>query len=660
MAQEFDVNAKVNLLPGKGQGTLKQAKKDTKDLRQELAAATTAAGSLWGRMLAIGGAYVGLGAGINMVSQLTRSTVQYTASLERMGVGLTTVLAAVEGLNWEQATKRSQLAFEFLKEAAVISPAGPQELFSIFQGIVGPIESAGFSMQKVLDITMDTVSAASALNVDFAQAQRDISLMVRGAAGMDVKLFSLLRSMNLITESTEDWNKKLTAEDRVTKLSEALSEFGQAGDKYAKSFSGVNATFRGIVDELGRAAFSPVMDTIAVKLDKLNDYLIENRGQIESTLRTMGESAANALSKVIDSSVTAFNFVTNNWSDIIKKIDETVGKLQSLAPVMALAYGGHKLVGMSGGYGAVGSAMLSGGGAAAGVPAKTAEGMLASGFSQGQDGKWGDSAGKFVSAGGAAAGAGAAGSGIGATLSAAMGPISVALTGVAMVAAFASDHFQAFQQIWSNATTGIGSDLMDLWTAIKEALLPLLKNWGGAISMVLVPAFQVLVFVFRLLVKGLTLVINVFGAIYSWIYDKLSPMFTFVLDLFVGFGEALQKLASILGFETQKIRDLAKADDPEKAKYEGDFNDWVARGHRGLSLFGGTDPDMAKQAELLRTPGARSTTQVNNDFRGSKISVKQDFKGRHDPDRIVQAMMTDLTRQAEMRISSGYVSALTR
>jgi hypothetical protein len=51
--------------------------------------------------------------------------------------------------------------------------------------------------------------------------------------------------------------------------------------------------------------------------------------------------------------------------------------------------------------------------------------------------------------------------------------------------------------------------------------------------------------------------------------------------------------------------------------------------------------------------------QTINDFRGSKITVNQEFR-EADPDRIALQMIEGLAREAEQRTQSGYVPALTR
>jgi hypothetical protein len=628
MAQEnFDVIARLRLEASKGAGQLKSAGRDARGLKQGLDSATSSAAGLWKQVAGLGAAYLSFNAISGAVASVTRKAVGYTAELERMGVGLTSVLSAVEGVSWEKAAKRSALAFDVLKTAAIESPAGPQELFSIFQGIVGPIEAAGFSMQRVLDITTDTVSAASALHVDFGQAQRDISLMVRGAAGMDVKLFSLLRSTGAIVETTEEWNKKLTQAERVNKVAAALARFRAAGDKYAHTWAGITQTMGGIFQEFGRAAVSPVMAAVASRLERLNDYLLKNRVEFEANLTRFGDQAAAKIDRVFARAQAGFEWTVSHWDQILARaevVGETLKRWAPLALAPTALNAGGAVLGAAGG---IGSFLAGGGGAAA--------------------------AGGTAAGGAAAAAAGGGAAAIGA-------PVVAALAGIAAVAAFAGDHLQLFSEIWTSMTAGLGGQLMELWESLKGAFLPLLKSWGGVLSAVLIPTLQLAVFAFRGLIKGLSLLLDVAGAVYGYIYDKLGPVFEMVLELFTAMGEGLRELGKILGFEVDRIRGFS-VEDKESGKYEGGLDRFFEEHSGFMQRRLNGDPEAQKQAELLRrVPAQRSVSQVNNDFRGSRITVKQDFKGKADPDRIVSAMMTDLTRQAERRISSGFLPAFSR
>lgn len=618
MAFDYDVRARLVLDGRRASGAFDQANRKAGMLENRLHSARGAAGGLWGKLLAIGGTYVGLNAVGSAVGRLTRGAVGYTAALEKTQIGLTSVIQAVEGTNWEAASSRAELAFDKIKEASLRSPATPQEMFGVFQGIIGPIEKAGFSMQKVLDITSKTVLASNALNVDLDQAQRDISLMTRGAAGMDVKLFSLLRSTGAIAETTQEWNQNLTAQERVTKLEAALSKFSGSAVRFGKSWGGVTSTFKGIAQELSRAGFQPILDTMASRLDDFNTYLLDNREAIAGTFEAMGTWAASSLSRVFSSAQQGFEWTISNWGRILGRLDSITSAFRKFAP-LAAAYAvapavGNAVAGAAGGLSRVAGA--AGGGAGVGAEAA-----------------------------GATAG---------------LGSLAIALAAVAGAAMFVWENLEIFRGIWTNATEGMGGELMQLWRVIQKAFLPVIKIVGAYVALGLVPIFQGLMFTIRLLVKALTWALDKAGDFTNWAWSELGPMFDWMLERFRWLGEALRSLGQTIGLEVGRIRSLASEPAPMP------IQDWLdgksANNNRFLGLGADFDPAKLRQeAELTRTvPGGRSATTINNNMQGSRFVIKQDFKGKHDPDRVVAVMMEDLMRQAESRVSSGYAGALTR
>jgi hypothetical protein len=58
--------------------------------------------------------------------------------------------------------------------------------------------------------------------------------------------------------------------------------------------------------------------------------------------------------------------------------------------------------------------------------------------------------------------------------------------------------------------------------------------------------------------------------------------------------------------------------------------------------------------------GAPGTTaHTTNDFRGSRITVNQEFR-QADPDRVFMQFVEDMRREAQARTQSGFAPALTR
>jgi hypothetical protein len=83
--------------------------------------------------------------------------------------------------------------------------------------------------------------------------------------------------------------------------------------------------------------------------------------------------------------------------------------------------------------------------------------------------------------------------------------------------------------------------------------------------------------------------------------------------------------------------------------------EWESSENQMTSVLAGSLEKFAKPSER-----EKQKTSITNDFRGSNIKIDQKFEGDEDPDRIVYAMMSDLHKQAEMRLSTGYAGAFTR
>jgi hypothetical protein len=160
----------------------------------------------------------------------------------------------------------------------------------------------------------------------------------------------------------------------------------------------------------------------------------------------------------------------------------------------------------------------------------------------------------------------------------------------------------------------------------------------------------------------LTVVFDILGSITETIYNTLQPAFRFVQDGIASIAKTFTDLFGYLLDEKESVDREFK-----KARYEAA---WGPGGSQvGLPTDPGTNWDRwnpalsgpiktLDQVDLSKVP--KAGMNVTNDFRGSRIQVKQEFKGDTDPDRVVQAMVHDLTRQAEQRISSGMAGAFTR
>lgn len=673
-------------------------------LERSVGMATTAADALFSKLIAVGGAYAGFNTVYGIFSRLTSSAIKYTSALEGTKIGLSSIMSAVEGVSWGQATKMAGEAFERIKKMSITAPGSAQDMFGIFNGIVGPVRAAGAPLEKVYSLTNDTMLAAAALGVDFNQASRDINMMTRGAAGVDVKMFSLLKSTGAIAEDTEKWNKSLTAAQRVEKLGAALKKFAGSGEEFGNSWAGVMSTFQGLGDEIKRTTFTPIMKAIARSVGQLNTVLTNRSDEIEQKFGFLGtsmvrvwDSTAGKLdwNKVLDGFLAAAvkvgeGFQTvSHWADsLINGWDRLTGKIHEAMPMLKLAAGlylGHKLAGMVGGA-------TSGGGAVAAAPAAVAGG----------EGKPGWSRNLFASASGAAVSAAGGGQLGGMAMGkfaqkaspstwgkfasvlamTAAGPIGAAVTGllgaagshatrgeegagsdggVAAVSGQASNGLATLAngisaaivvtEHWSRITAAFGPVVEEAEAASME----LAKSTAGAATGVGRLWGQVEVFA------------GAIGTTFLPVLSKLQEAMAGIMDHVSIWADKINyHLAPAFDYSIGKMGEIAVAIskflDPlakffKVATNEGWRNDGTE--YNGDPNFQPTMLQKTTTGWAVPEQGTKKSPPVNVNASGARVTIKQSF-GDQDPDRVMQLMMNDLETQAESRLTSAFAPAFTR
>jgi len=653
VAENVDVKAKLTLDTKGAKRQAERFKATVRDLQSRLRGTQSIASGVTGRLLAIGATYVGITQLSRAFIGATRSAMTYTSALESTRIGLTSVLQAVDGGDWESSARTAAGVFETLKNESIKSVATAQQMFAIFTGIVGPIRNAGFELSTVVDLTRDAVNASTALGVDLAQAQRDIGLMVRGTAGMDVKLFSILRSTGAIAEDTEQWNKNLTAQERVEKLQEALAKFAPAGKRFAKSWAGVTSTFKGIRQEMGRAAFQPIMDTMAKNLSKLNTHLITNQAAIQTFMKRWGTTVAINMQAAIGRTVAAFKVIVANWDNITRRIDSVISRVQAMAPTLAKA-------------GIVGVAATAGRPVLAGTVglAGGAVGLFSGGAGAATAAAGGTAA--TAAAGGTAAGAGAGAAGV-------LAPLAIGLAAVAVAAGVlvkgwevVKENLYSLRQIFVTQFEGITGDLIDLFKSMWRALGPVLKMTASVFIALWAVLLVQLVPVLRILILSLSGLFALLGDITTAIDTVVSPAFNSLFGLLSELSRFLMGVARTIAFMTGKPMAGGATPGTAGEAFEG-VGEGVFANVRPLSEALGDalvdsirGIDMTITLDKFKVPAARGGGNTIVDGRGARITIKQEFAGKADPDRIVFAMMKDLSRQAEQRLSTGFAGALTR
>jgi hypothetical protein len=623
---EYDIRANLTLRDRGFNRTAQRASGRIRAIADRLRGASRAGSGLFGVLTRIGATYLGFHAIVGGIRRAVGGMFDFQMQVERTQIGLQSILAAVDGISFEEAGASARAVWASLSSDALRSTATTQEMFDIFQGIVGPIRAAGQSLETVRGITNSTVAAASALGVDFGQAQRDIGLMVRGTAGMDTRMFALLRSMGLITQETQEWNRNMTTTERIRELERALGSFDAAAAAYGESFAGATSSFKDIVQQLSGALARPIFDKVRQYLLGINAWLIENRDLVEAALDRAGRAIARAMDFVVSHAEAAMNYITARWETLADRFQQVRDALTANAPALqqlAIAVAGLSAL-------------------------RTALGPILSVMST--------VVGVFEAMGaiGGGAAAGEAGAGAAAAGGSVMAPVMAALAVVFSMFVSLYSYWEQWIEVLSPLLPifqALWVQFAELGALVWEILRPIMKVLGTVVLVALIGGLYLFVAVLRVLLTvvnavmtGMAMVANFFE---EWVID---PMIEGILSLWAMIASFL---GDVLGMDVGGPPSRAggggggRAAGPQYANSPLMFDP---------AMYGPT-AERSTEDIMGATPDARPST-TNNFHRGS-VTVRQDFR-EADPDRVMTRMVNDINRAAVQRVGSGFAPALTR
>lgn len=644
MATEtYDVKARFQLKEeAKTRRQLSSLSDSVKNLGSQFRSVQTNVGGLFGKLMAVGGAYVGINALTNAVRSFSSKVLETNQNVEDMIVALSGLMASAERISFAQAQREAGGLFRQLNDIAVQSPATAQDLMGIFRGVYGPLRRAGTGMQDLLTFSRDAASVGAMLQVDYEQLSRDIAGMATGVAGLDNKTFRLLRSMGLITEDTKAWNKMAT-EDSARAARRLLEVFEQLGGPAAQAFgrtwTGVSSTFKGIVQNLVRIFTGPAFRVITLRLKAVNEFLLKYRSRIESVLARFGTSIAEKLDRVFDKIQAQFRWIFNNFDKIKTTFDAVLKKFDELKPLMAT----------------IAKIMLALKAVTIGFAAATGLANIAGGLGLGAGG-----AAAGTAAGAGAAGAGGILAGLLTSLSTAVAPVlaifSALASGATMLWLAVTEYGDAIRTAFEGSLPikEMFADIVDDLKVFADGLWEFIKPIWAMVGSLVIQAFIAAI-------RGAFGVLKVFTGILRTIgvtLKMLAPIIRPVADALHTMGSAVIFLIGELGNLIKYIGDI-----PNKINQALGIEGPPAAVTAGAPMATMRQPQVPAQnfariAETIRTE--RPTTQPTNiDMRNSRIVVNQEFADA-DPDRVWIQMRNGLEGEINSRTQSAFVNPFAR
>lgn len=588
-------------------------------LQRSTNSAASGISSLLRTVVGFGSAYVGVRALTSATRALVTESFSYASVLEKQRTSLGAILAATQPMYMAIADSQQRMAmagklgdaiFRQLQGDALKSVATGQELFGIYAAIAGPLAGAGAKLSEIRQITNDTVSAASVLGVDFGQASRDIMLMATGAAGMDTMLFRMLKSTNAIKEDAKAWNG-LLPEERLKKIKTALAGYAPAAKAFEQTLPGITSSFVDFMQRFRGALMAGPLESLRKSLVSLVGIFQQHQDRILSLLTVMGNGFARFLDPVLNAFTYATEWLIANWDRIGIRIENSLARIKKFAGDFAPT---AKFVGGAMLAKSVTPTALTG--AAAGAATTGIKDLMV------YMGTWV----KQLRA-------------LGFGITDMIWPLAI----LAGIIGAVSDQWVAMvfflTPLWAILQDVIGT-VLGLAAAIGGALWPVLK----IIGVVLVSSFVVLIGIVGAFFKIVWVLTKAIISVLTVMFEYINKGFTWVYDHIKG---VLAGLAKFMGGVLDIGYDSNKPGQSNGSWMQG-FQDSFKKAFEGFESQKKSDESLIAQGEQ-GAPDARKTTI--NDFRGSKIEVKQDFRSA-DPDRVWLQMVSGVNEAAERRLSS--------
>jgi len=249
--------------------------------------------------------------------------------------------------NYADALLRADGALKQIREDAAKLPGSDSDFIQAFAlTFPAQAELGQRNLKEMVKRSNELTAIALSKGIDAGQAGRDISLMMRGHAGEDVRTFRELKGVMGI-KGTDEWNR-LDKKKRLEKLDMARGKFSDTIKAFEGTWEAITSTSASYAKSTALAISQPLFEAVKGPLREMNDWLGRNNEQIEKfgyiagtmVVEGLKEAAhwiatimpgGNGLRGVVD---FAQDFAQDHRSEITETFDNLVEAVGVFVPVV--------------------------------------------------------------------------------------------------------------------------------------------------------------------------------------------------------------------------------------------------------------------------------------------------------------------------------------
>lgn len=302
------------------------------------------------------------GAGLaGALAAATKQGVTFNDTMEQGALGLATMyqtFGVSEGL--ESNLKLARAMQSELIKIADASPGTNEDIFTAYQAMSPGVSGVTQDLERQRDLMSKMAVMSWTTAGDYKQMGADVGRIVRGLAGADVQVFSVLqpaieKAFTSVTgkqvagDFAQQFNKLAKKDgDKALRIFEkALETIGpEFNEAFGQSFSGILATTESRLKALGGVFGKPIFDAGKKALNKLNTEGVLRDGKAWEGLQTAALFAGDLLAQGVERSMDMANraavWVSEHWVEAATMLRDA-GLVAGAAIKSALVIGGARL-----------------------------------------------------------------------------------------------------------------------------------------------------------------------------------------------------------------------------------------------------------------------------------------------------------------------------
>jgi hypothetical protein len=237
--------------------------------------------------------------GVGLLAAGKKALVDYNSEIQKMKIGLTTVINMQLKKPWDEAKRSADKLFERFQDMAKKSPATTKDFMEMGADLAPTIASMGGGTDKIASLTQGAILASQALGERADVVALDVKQMLAGTVGLKDRVANQLLSAEGMNK--EDFNA-MDAAKRAGLVEKMLTgpSLQNAANEFAESFAGQSSTFRDQLEiTLGQVG-KPLMESLTAEVKKWNTWIDKHPKQIARIANEMGSMIKGAFSFVRD------------------------------------------------------------------------------------------------------------------------------------------------------------------------------------------------------------------------------------------------------------------------------------------------------------------------------------------------------------------------